>query len=222
MVKIKQLPMHQRPREKLIEKGPSGLSDAELLAIILRTGIKGRSAIQLADELLIKIPLNKILSSNLHDFKQIKGLGTAKITQLIAAVELAKRAKESPTEVALTNPERVANLLADYKTKKKEYFLAIYLNARHFLLHKEIVSIGHLTGSLVHPREVFAPAFKNSAVSVILAHNHPSGDPTPSPDDIQLTQRIIDAGKILDISILDHIIVTKNDWVSMKQMGYIQ
>jgi len=221
MVGIKQMPIHSRPREKLMEKGPEGLSDAELLAVILRTGIKGKSAIQLAKSLLEKFPLGKLLKVRMSDLKQVKGLGMAKSAQLLSAFELAKRANEEPSELPLNNPERVVNLLNDLKFRKKEYFMAIYLNARHRLLGKEIISVGHLTGSLVHPREVFKPALEYSAVSVILAHNHPSNDPTPSSDDINLTKRLVDAGELLDVPVFDHLIITKDEWVSFKKLGYI-
>ncbi len=221
MIQIKQLPPHRRPREKLLEKGPAALSDAELLALLLRTGVSGRSAVDLAKQILAKIPLSELSHSNLNDLKNIRGLGLAKSTQVLAAFELAKRIGDSSSQLPLNQPERVVNLLNHYRSRQKEYFLALYLNARHRLLAQEEISVGHLTASLVHPREVFKPAIQLSAAFIILAHNHPSGDPQPSHDDLLLTQRLVEAGQLLDIAILDHLIITKDSWCSLKQLGHI-
>ncbi len=221
MVSIKQLPSHRRPREKLLEKGPEGLTDAELLAVILRTGVRGKSAIQLAKFLLGKYSLNKLWQVSLEDLKQVKGLGLAKAAQLMAAFELAKRAQETDSELPLTSPERVINLLNGLKTQKKEHFVALYLNARHRLISQETISVGHLTGSLVHPREVFKPAIECAAASIIVAHNHPSNDPQPSTDDREITNKLVKTGEILDIKILDHLIISQDGWVSLKALGYL-
>jgi DNA repair protein RadC len=221
MTSIKNLPSHRRPREKLVERGPAGLSDAELIAVLLRVGVRGKSAIQLGEVLVNKFGLKGLLTVKLDDLKEVRGLGTAKAAQLLAAFELAKRANDGPSELPLNNAERVVNLLNDLRLKKKEHFVALYLNARHRLLERELVSVGHLTGSLVHPREVFKPALELSAAFVILAHNHPSGDLTPSQDDIGLTKRLVEVGQLLDVPILDHIIIAKEEWVSMKELEFL-
>lgn len=204
-----------------MERGPAGLSDAELIAVLLRVGVRGKSAIQLGEVLVNKFGLKGLLTVKLDDLKEVRGLGTAKAAQLLAAFELAKRANDGPSELPLNNAERVVNLLNDLRLKKKEHFVALYLNARHRLLERELVSVGHLTGSLVHPREVFKPALELSAAFVILAHNHPSGDLTPSQDDIGLTKRLVEVGQLLDVPILDHIIIAKEEWVSMKELEFL-
>lgn len=221
MTSIRNLPAHRRPREKLVERGPEGLNDEELIAVLLRVGVRGKSAVQLGKALVDRFGLKGLLTVKMDDLKEVKGLGTAKAAQLLAAFELAKRANDGPSELALNNAERVVNLLNDLKTKTKEHFVAVYLNARYRLLERELVSVGHLTGSLVHPREVFKPALELSAAFVILAHNHPSGDPAPSQDDIGLTKRLVEVGHLLDVPVLDHLIICKEEWVSLKELGII-
>ncbi|MBI4686263.1 MAG: DNA repair protein RadC [Nitrospirae bacterium] len=176
MAKIKDLPKHKRPREKLAEKGAENLSDAELLAILIRTGRAGKSALDIAKEALKKYPLSKLLAVTKDELTGIKGLEDTKAITIKAALELGSRAVGSFSDSlpVLDSVKAVVAQLADLRGKQKEYFLALYLNARKQLVHKETISIGSITETLAHPREVFEPAIRHLASSVILAHNHPS------------------------------------------------
>ncbi len=218
-LKVKDLPRIERPREKLIRYGPERLSNSELLAIILRTGKKGENVIELANKILKKYGTEKLPYLGIEELKRIKGVGLVKASQIIACFELAKRVlKEKRREVYL-KPEDVWNRLRDIRDNKKEHFVVFYLDVRSQEIEREIISVGTLTESLVHPREVFEPAIRNSSAQIIVAHNHPSGDPEPSGDDISITKRLVEAGKILGIKIIDHVIVTKNTFFSFKEKG---
>ena len=223
MVKIKDLPKHKRPREKLSEKGAENLSDAELLAILIRTGRAGKSALDIAKETLKKHPLSELLSVTKDELTRIKGLENTKAITIKAALELGQRAVGSFNNFLpiLDCPKAIVAQLTDLRGKQKEYFLALYLNARNQMIHKDTISVGTLTSSLVHPREVFEPAIRHFASSVVIAHNHPSNNSEPSAEDIKLTENLIQAGKILDIDLLDHIIVTNNGYTSFKEKGII-
>ncbi|MDD5092085.1 MAG: DNA repair protein RadC [Candidatus Wallbacteria bacterium] len=223
MTKIKDLPEHKRPREKLLEKGPAGLSDAELLAILIRTGRTGKSALEIASDLLKSFPPDRLASITHNDLLSIKGIESTKAATILAALELGKRAAGSCNEALpiLDMPKAVVAQLAELRDKKKEYFMALYLNARNQLIRKETISIGTLTGSLVHPREVFEPAVRHLASSVILAHNHPSNNPEPSDNDLLLTEKLVRAGEIMDIAVVDHIIIFSNGYTSMKEKGLL-
>src|SRR3989339_54751 len=202
------------PREKLAKTGLSCLKDNELLAIILRTGYKGKNVLQLAKEILKEYPADEFIKIPLTKLKQIKGIGPSKASIIAASVELVKRGLDKDV-VSIKKPTDVLPLALDIRDKKKEYFVVFYLNARNEILKRDFVSVGTLNASLVHPREVFNPAIQHSAASVIFIHNHPSGDTTPSEDDIKLTKRLVSAGEILGIEVLDHIIVAKDDFLSM-------
>jgi DNA repair protein RadC len=221
MAKIKDLPLHKRPREKLSEKGAENLSDSELLAILIRTGRANRSALDIAKDTLKKYPLSKLLAVSKDDLVSIKGLEETKAVTIKAALELGQRAANSFSDALpiLDSPKVIVAQLADLRDKHKEYFMALYLNARNQLIHKETISVGTLTASLVHPREVFEPAIRHFASSVVLAHNHPSNNPEPSEEDVQLTENLVRAGVILDIALLDHIIITSNGYTSFKEKG---
>lgn len=223
MLKIKSLPLHLRPREKLVAKGPSGLTNTELLGILLRTGRSGKSALDLAHDILVKYPLDKFSTITVEELNKIKGIDSGKSTSIIAAIELVTRALGKHPHILpiISSPESALDHLTDIRNQKKEYFVALYLNARNELIHKEIISIGTLTRSLVHPREVFAPALIHSAASILVAHNHPSGDPTPSEDDLLVTKRLQGAGDLLGIALFDHLIVTKDSYCSFRQGGYL-
>lgn len=223
MTKIKSLPLHLRPREKLMAKGPSGLTDTELLAILLRTGRSGKSALDLAHDILTKYPLEIFSTITTEELNKIKGIDTGKSTTVIAAIELVTRAlgKHPRTLPIIGSPESALDQLGDIRNQKKEHFVALYLNARNELIHKEIISIGILTRSLVHPREVFAPALTHSAASILIAHNHPSGDTSPSEDDLVVTKRLREAGELLGIALYDHLIVTKDSHCSLRQVGHL-
>lgn len=220
---LKNLPIFARPREKLLEKGAANLKDYELLAILLRTGVKGKSAIDLAKDILAKNPITKLLDVNAIELKRIKGIDKSKIATLLAAFELTKRAtgKLDNTLPIIDSPQKALDQLTEIRNKKKEYFVVLYLNARNQLIHKEVISIGILNASLVHPREVFEPAIKYLATSLILAHNHPSGETEASEDDLLLTRRLADSGKLLGIEVVDHLIVSKDGMLSLKHMGIL-
>ena len=216
-MKITDLPKHERPREKLIEKGPTGLKDKELMAILLRTGGGGHNAIELADYILHKFPMRRLLSFTVKDFMEVKGVDEGKACSLLAAFELAKRALEVEDNnlPTITSAKDAVAHLQELRTARKEHFVVLYLNARNQLIHKETISIGTLNANLVHPREVFKPAIDHLAASIIMAHNHPSGGCEPSAADLELTKRLKEAGKLLGIEMADHLIITCEDFTSL-------
>ena len=223
-MKIKDLPVHMRPRERLIEKGVENLKDDELLAILLRTGKSGKSAIELADQILRKIPRKDFVNAKFEDFHKIEGIDSSKACTLLAAIEFVKRATNNIQTIlpTITETRDVVNLLSEMRHHKKEHFIVLYLNARNEVIHKETVFIGTVNSSMVHPREVFEPAIRVLAVQIILAHNHPSGDISPSEADIETTDRMINAGELLGISILDHVIIGQNTFSSMRELGILE
>jgi len=223
MPKIKDLPKHKRPREKLSEKGAENLSDAELLAILIRTGRAGKSALDIARKTFKKYPLSKLLAVTKDELTSIKGLGDTKAITIKAALELGSRAVGSFNNVLpiLSSVKEIVAQLTHLRGKQKEYFMVLYLNARKQLIRKEIISIGTLTETLVHPREVFEPAIRHFASSIVLAHNHPSKNMEVSDEDIKLTEKLIQSGAILDIEVLDHIIITDDGYISFKEEGLL-
>lgn len=206
------------PREKLIERGVENLKDFELLAILLRTGRKGKTVLEVSREILKKYPIKKLLKLNYQEISKIKGIGSAKACEILASFELTKRALEIEDGILpkINSAKEAVAQLQELRKMKKEHFVALYLNARNELVYKETVSIGILNASLIHPREVFKPAIDKLAVSVIIAHNHPSGDTKPSEDDIEITKRLKQAGEILGVEVLDHIIITENSCFSFE------
>ena len=223
---IHDLPKPERPRERLKKLGPEALSAQELLALVIGRGIPQKSVMNIAQELLAKFGNIKAISqATLEELSQIKGIGLAKAAQIKACFELGKRQElELELEdIDVKNPQSVVKALqAKIKDKAKEHFKLILLNTRNKIIGISTVSIGTLDSSLVHPREVFKEAIAHNAYSVILAHNHPSGDPEPSEDDITITRRLIEAGKILGIEVTDHIIISKNGFFSFKEKGLIR
>lgn len=218
-MKIKDLPKSDRPREKLVAKGAENLKDSELLAILLRTGKTGKNVIEIASQILVKNSKKRLLQMTYEDLVKIEGIDSAKATTLLAAFELTKRAMEvddSSLPIIATPKDAVAQLV-ELRHNKKEHFVVLYLNARNQLVHKETVSVGTLTANLVHPREVFEPALKYSAAQVVVAHNHPSGDPEPSEDDRVITQKLNEAGKLMGIDVMDHIIIAGKSHFSFKE-----
>ena len=207
------------PREKLERLGPEALHNEELLAILLRTGYEGRNVLEVSREIFRHFSVDELVDMDLKKLTTIKGIGRAKAAGLVAGFELAKRGLNQGMgiEPSITSPADVLGLLTDIKDRRKEYFVALFLNARNQVICRENVSVGSLNASLVHPREVFAPAVGSSAASVILAHNHPSGDVTPSREDIELTRRMVQAGEIMGIEVLDHLIVGSERFLSMKE-----
>ena len=223
MTKLKDIPKTERPREKLIQKGPQNLKDDELLAILLGTGVEGKNVIEVAKQILRKYSKKRLLKMKYEDLSKIKGIGPAKVCIILAAQELIKRALEIQEET-LPIIQSVKDVLAQavyMRDKTREHFMAIYLNARNEMIFKKPMFVGTLNANLVHPREIFAEALKQNAASVILAHNHPSGDPEPSEDDLTITKRLTEAGKIMGIDVLDHIIITKNKIFSFKEQKLI-
>jgi len=229
-IRIKDLPDSERPRERLVEKGADALKNSELIAILLRTGLKGVSAIQVAEQLLQKFgTLNNLSRAGLPDLQQIKGVGRDKAIALKSAFTLARRMaaelrEEGPT---LDNPDIIADLLREQnRAYEVEHFQVLLLNTRRKLIRVDQVSQGTLDTILVHPREVFKSAVAASASAIVLVHNHPSGDPTPSEADIKVTRDLIRAGHVLKIEVLDHIILGRRskerprDYVSLRELGH--
>jgi DNA repair protein RadC len=212
MPKIKDLPKHEQPREKLIEKGVKNLRDNELMAILLRTGIEGKDVMKVSSEILSKFPKKKLLSLDFENLAKIKGIGPGKACLLLAAFELTKRALEVDDNnlPTINSAKDAVGQLQELRNAKKEHFVVLYLNARNQLIQKETISIGTLNSSLVHPREVFKPAIDCLASSIIVAHNHPSGEVEASEADIKITKRLIETGKVIGIELVDHVIITKS------------
>lgn len=221
MAKIKDLPKVDRPREKLLKYGSAKLSTTELLAILLRTGIKGLNVVELSNKILKLFGTENIQNITITDLRKIKGLGPVKSAEVIACIELGKRLLEEKQPLQAISPQIVFDSLKDIRSLKKEHFIAIYLDTRNQEIHREIISIGTLNASLVHPREVFEPAIRNLAASVILVHNHPSGTLQPSINDNLLTLKLKDAGNIVGIEIKDHIIVSNVGYLSYKEKGLL-
>ncbi len=222
-MRIKDLPKIERPREKLIQKGPQNLKDEELLAILLGTGVEGKNVLEVARQILRKYSKKRLLKMKYEDISKIKGIGPAKACTILAATELIKRALKIQDET-LPIIQSVKDTMAQavyMRDKTREHFMAIYLNARNEMVFKKPMFIGTLNANLVHPREIFSEALKQNAASVILAHNHPSGDAEPSEDDLTITKRLIEAGKIMGIDVLDHIIITKTKVFSFKEKKLI-
>lgn len=212
----------ERPREKLARCGPEALSDQELLALVLRTGYAGRGVMDLSASVLGEFP-EGLAGAGYEALRRVKGVGASRAAALVASFELARRfcGKQDPRPV-LDSPARVLQAVPEaVRAGRKEHLLAFYLNARSVLVHQETVSIGTLSASLVHPREVFSPAVSHSAAGVIVVHNHPSGDCSPSPDDRDTTRRLCRAGELLGIPLLDHLIVSGAASFSFREHGLL-
>ncbi len=226
MWRIKELPQNERPREKLARWGAQTLSNQELLAILLSSGYEGVSAISLADKLLCRLGgLKGLKEASLSELQETRGIGEAKAVMILAVIELAKRLHTLEPEylASLQTPQQVFDLLApSLKDLDREYFIALLLDNRHRLLEVETVSIGSLDASIVHPRELFKSCVKRSAAGIIMVHNHPSGDPRPSMEDKLVTERLIKAGKLLGIRVLDHVIIGEDSFYSMQEHGLLR
>ena len=212
MGKLKDIPKIDRPRERFLQKGADALSKSELLAILLGSGIKGKNVKQLSEQIIRKFG-SKFLTLSVDDLLEIAGIGEAKALQIVSALELTKRfyAELNPKDNLVLSAQDAISLTSDIKDKKKEHLICLYLNARNALLQKEVVSIGTLDKSIVHPREIFGPAVELRAAGIILVHNHPSGDVTPSKQDIDVVQTLLEAGKIMGVNVIDFIIVSENN-----------
>lgn len=216
--RIKDLPLIDRPREKLYAHGGSNLSDAELLAILLGTGTRGKNAVKLGELLLRKHQLQTLSQVSLKDIAGIPGIGKSKAARILAALELGERifSKPTMTKSIIRSTDDVLSHVRDIAEKRQEYLLVLYLNARYELLLKEVVGLGTLNHMMITPKEIFRPAIDTPCASLIVVHNHPSGDPTPSDDDITFTTRIHEAGEVMGITLLDHLVVSRSGYFSFR------
>jgi DNA repair protein RadC len=222
---IRHWPEAERPRERLVQEGAANLTDAQLLAILLRVGRDKASAVEVAMDLLSAVGgVQGLGHSGIDELCRVRGVGTAKAAQLKAAIELGKRAMAAPLSMG-TRLSSSADVFRAYHTRlrdlRQECFLLILLDAKHAVLRDATVSKGSLTMSLVHPREVFAPAIRESAAAIVVLHNHPSGDPEPSAEDRALTARLCAAGDMLGIPLLDHVIIGDGRYVSFADRGWL-
>ncbi len=223
-MKIKEMPEQNRPRERFLKQGPEALSDAELFAILLRTGTKGKkgekgeNVIEMSNRLMKEYGLDKLLDCSLVELRKIKGIGPAKAMQILTIAELQKRINQAKTPLTkITCAEDVFDYFHErLKDKKEEHFYILMLNTQNIIIGEELISKGILDASIIHPREVFKPAIKNSASKIILVHNHPSGDCFPSGDDITITKKLVEFGEKFGIKVVDHIILGNNDWWNWK------
>ena len=211
--------MTERPREKLARRGPEALSDAELVALLLRTGAAGRSALELAEGLLRDLPEGP--AAGFERLRRVRGVGPVRAATLTAAAELGRRGRPDTRPVVDSARAAVGLVPADVRRARKEHFLIFCLNARRQLVHHETVSVGTLSASLVHPREVFSPAIAHAAAAVVAVHNHPSGDPTPSAEDRDVTRRLQRAGELLGIPLADHVVVSESGFFSFREHGIL-
>ncbi|MCX5642380.1 MAG: DNA repair protein RadC [Candidatus Omnitrophica bacterium] len=218
---IRNLARVERPREKLIHYGPARLSNKELLAIILRTGGQNENALDLAGRVIRNCKSENLADISYAEIRKISGIGPAKACEILACFELGRRFLKGKISSLFLKPEDVWKELKDIRELKKEHFIVFYLDSRNQEIEREIISVGSLNASLVHPREVFEPAVRIHAAQVILAHNHPSGNPEPSRDDLEINRRLVEAGKILGIEVIDHIIVTVTGYLSFKEKNLI-
>lgn len=225
MFMIKEIPEHDRPRERFMTVSNEAMQTYELIAIILRTGSRNESVIELSKRVLYKYPSLKLLSNApIKELTSIKGIGPSKAIQIKAAFELGKRVYKEPFKdnIKLITPESIYLYLKDHlEMKMQEHFIALYLNTKGELIKKETLFIGSLSSSLVHPREIFKHAVVNSAAAIIMVHNHPSGDPTPSQNDIEVTKIIHKNADLMDIKLMDHIIIGRNRYFSFKEKSIL-
>ncbi|MCX7705262.1 MAG: DNA repair protein RadC [bacterium] len=228
--RVSDLPVDERPRERLLKLGPHSLSSQELLAIIISSGVSGASATELAQSLISRYgSLANIADVSVEELrKEIRGMGIAKITRLKACFEIARRIENEKREKILTNRDKITSpeyawtvLKARLLDYRKEHFFVVSLDVRNRIIAVDKISTGTIEASLVHPREAFETAIKRHAVKIIIAHNHPSEDPEPSEDDISITKRLREAGSIVGIDVIDHIIVCKSSFFSFREKGLI-
>jgi DNA repair protein RadC len=221
---IKDMPLNMRPREKLLAEGETALNNHELLAIILGNGTKDISALELANRLLDTYKgLRRLQEASLEELIQEKGIGPAKAASIKAALEIGRRISlDVEIRDLIKSPKDVEKMLIqEMRVYDREHFMVLYLDRKGGLIVKEDVSVGGLHSSIVHPREVFKTAIKRSAASIILAHNHPSGDPSPSREDIEITRRLVEVGHLMGIEVLDHVVIGENTYCSLKEKGLI-
>lgn len=225
-LKIKDIPENERPKEKLLLYGAEMLSNSELLAIILKTGTKGENVLSLSTRLLSELEgLDGVLNASFNNITSIKGIKEGKASQILALAELFKRfktLKSSDKKFKITSPNDVATLISgEMCGLKQEILKVIFLNTKNIIIGTKDIFKGTLNTSIVHPREIFKHAINKSSAKIIISHNHPSGDPTPSKEDINITTRIKECGSIIGIELLDHIIIGKENFISLKEKGFI-
>ncbi|CAM4144756.1 hypothetical protein BAMA_11125 [Bacillus manliponensis] len=222
---IRDVVKEDQPRERLLVEGAGSLSNAELLAVILRTGSKDESVLTLANRILHHFDgLRMLKDATVEEMTSIHGIGVAKASQLLAAFELGRRMVrlQYAQRYSIRSPEDCANyMMEEMRFLQQEHFVCLYLNTKNQVIHRQTIFIGSLNSSLVHPREVFKEAFRRAAASIICLHNHPSGDPSPSREDIEVTRRLVECGKIIGIDVLDHIIIGDHKFISLKEKGHI-
>ncbi|WP_413379393.1 RadC family protein [Alkalihalobacillus sp. 1P02AB] len=223
---IRDVPVSERPRERMLKDGIRALSNQELLAILLRSGTKNESVLQIAQQVLkVFDGITLLKEATIEEMCSLKGIGIAKAVELSAAIELGRRIHNfvPADRYVIRSPEDVSNyVMEDMRFLKQEHFMALYLNTKNQVIHRQTLFIGSLNASIVHPREVFKEALKRSAASLICLHNHPSGDPTPSKEDIDVTTRLSEAGQVLGIELLDHVIIGDRKYISLKEQGYVK
>lgn len=223
---IKELPTEERPMEKMISYGPSVVSNAELLAILIGTGTRNRSAVDLANQVLSleESGIRHLAACTPEEISAIPGIGRAKACKIIAAIELGKRIATNPKakRISINNPDSIADLfMEEMRYYRKEFFKVLLLNTKGEIISVEDASIGDLSSTIVHPREIYSSAIRRSAAAVVFVHNHPSGNPQPSQEDVDVTNRLMEAGKILGIKVLDHIVIGDGTYVSFKDRQLI-
>lgn len=222
-MKLKDISSENRPRERMERFGVGVLSDAELLAVIIQKGTRKENVINLSHKLLTKFNLTELSKCSIKELQQIKGIGLAKACQIVAVFELNIRQDQiQQKDKIITSAKEVYNYChAQLNKTDKETFIVLHLNSKNKIIKEEIVSIGTINKTVVHPREIFKSAIKENANSIILVHNHPSGDPEPSEEDIFITEKLFEAGELLLIKILDHVIIGTNKWYSFKESKLI-
>jgi DNA repair protein RadC len=215
-MKIKDIPKEGRPRERFLKHGPETLSNAELFAILLRTGSKEENVVDMSNRLISEYGLDKLFECSLKELQKIKGIGPSKAMQILTIAELGKRYSQSKTPITkITQAKDVFDYFHErLKNEKQECFYVLILNNQNHIIKEELITKGVLDAAIVHPREIFRPAIKNSASKIILVHNHPSGNSNPSEEDLDITHQIIEVGKQIDIKVLDHIIIGNGSWWS--------
>ncbi len=222
---IRDVHIADRPRERLIAQGADSLSNQELIAILLRTGTKEESVLVLANRMLSFFDkIQDLRDATIEELMSVKGIGKAKAVQILASVEIGKRLyrKNSLERYTIRSPEdAAAYLMTDMTALNQEHFVVLFLNVKNEVLHKQTIFIGSLNSSIVHPRDIFREAVKRSAASIVVSHNHPSGNPAPSPEDIEVTKRLTEAGSIIGIEVLDHVIIGDHKFISLKEKGFM-
>ncbi|WP_106497016.1 RadC family protein [Lentibacillus sp. Marseille-P4043] len=224
-IMIKDVPKEDRPRERLLKLGASHLSNQELFAILLGSGTREESVMALSQRLLMHFEgLSLLKDATIEELTAIKGIGTAKGVLLLSAIEIGNRLNQyKPSDrYVIRSPEDGADyIMEEMRGLNQEHFVVLFLNTKNQIIHRQTIFIGSLNASIVHPREVYREAVKRSAASIICAHNHPSGDPSPSQEDIHVTRRLVESGKMIGIELLDHIVIGDRKFVSLKEKGYL-